>query len=220
MCTNHISLLLGGLNHKWLTKLLHHFWLSEVQFECSITSSALLWIFCSWRWNDIHIEYWICWTRVSRTQEARDWTILFVSCAHRMNHSCYIWIFYMKCKRRSYMMVVTSQKRKPGNRKGKQGLQGLPSSEHPLEASVPWGEISRRAVGAASFTDGYKISNEVPLSGASISHVKAVETFICNTLLTLSPSDSIKKIPRRETSVEPTGRLKHCVFCCLGDLPS
>ena len=77
MCTNHISLLLGGLNHKWLTKLLHHFWLSEVQFECSITSSALLWIFCSWRWNDIHIEYWICWTRVSRTQEARDWTTLF-----------------------------------------------------------------------------------------------------------------------------------------------
>ena len=86
------------------------------------------------------------------------------------------------------------------------------------------GEISRRAVGAASFTDGYKVSIGVPLSGAffstSISHVKAVETFRCNTLLTLSPSDSIKKIPRRETSVEPTGRLKHCVFCCLGDLPS
>jgi len=45
--------------------------------QCSITSEALLWILCSWRSNDIQAILAICWTRVSRTQEARHWTTLF-----------------------------------------------------------------------------------------------------------------------------------------------
>ena len=45
--------------------------------RCSITSEALLWILCSWRSNDIQAILAICRTRVSRTQEARNWTTLF-----------------------------------------------------------------------------------------------------------------------------------------------
>ena len=46
-------------------------------YKCSITSEALLWFLCSWRSNDIQAILAICRTRVSRTQEARNWTTLF-----------------------------------------------------------------------------------------------------------------------------------------------
>ena len=50
--------------------------------QCSITSEALLWILCSWRSNDIQAILAICRTRVSRTQEARNWTTLFQDASH------------------------------------------------------------------------------------------------------------------------------------------
>ena len=51
-------------------------------YKCSITSEALLWILCSWRSNDIQAILAICRTRVSRTQEARNWTTLFQDASH------------------------------------------------------------------------------------------------------------------------------------------
>ena len=49
----------------------------SIWIKSSITSEALLWILCSCRSNDIQAILGICWTRVSRTQEARHWTTLF-----------------------------------------------------------------------------------------------------------------------------------------------
>ena len=69
----------------WFMNLFRQDWYKFEKFgkvggsilDQELTSEALLWILCSWRSNDIQAILGICWTRVSRTQEARDWTTLF-----------------------------------------------------------------------------------------------------------------------------------------------
>ena len=95
---------------------------------------------------------------------------------------------------RWHKLMVTSQRRTPDNRKGRQGLQGQPSSELedcPLEASEPWGaesgEISRSRI------------------------VRLIQNGMSwNTL----PEDE-----RGVILVDSTSRSKHWVFYCQGDLP-